>query len=156
MPRTLEDFAVGDRFTSDGVSVTAADIVAFAASFDPQPFHTDPDGGARSLFGGHVASGWHTAGLTMRMMVGCGIDIAGGMIGRRVESLEWPRPTYPGDVLSVELEVLDVSASPKSPLRGRIRGRSITRNQKGEVVQDMVCVLVVPTKEGWAALQEQA
>lgn len=151
MPRTLEDFSVGAVFETQEATVTAADIVAFAASFDPQPFHTDPDAAQDSLFGTLVASGWHTAAVTMRLMVDSGADIAGGMIGRRVERIEWPRPTYPGDRLRVRMTVLSVSPNPKTPDRGRIAVESVTVNQTGETVQTMVSTIIVPTRAGVAA-----
>src|SRR5260370_42451304 len=111
-------------------------IKAFAAEFDPQPFHLDQDAARASLFGGLVASGWHTAALTMRLLVGGELRIAGGLIGLGAEELRWPRPVRPGDVLRVESEVLSLRPSQSRADGGVVRGRSTTRNQ--EVLPGMV------------------
>jgi len=105
----LEDLHVGQRFESATLAVTADEIKAFARQFDPQPFHLDEDAAARSLLGGLAASGWHTAALTMRLLVGGGAPIAGGVIGAGVE-VRWPRPVRPGDELEVVSEVLEITA----------------------------------------------
>jgi acyl dehydratase len=120
----LEDFVVGARFTSGTHTLDADQIKTFARQFDPQPFHLDEEAARHSFFGGLVASGWHTAAIT------------GGLIGAGGE-LTWPHPTRPGDTLTVESEVLAVTPSRSRPERGMITLRSRTRNQKGEVVQDM-------------------
>src|SRR5438552_3575897 len=104
----LEDFEVGDRFTSATTTVSEADIVAFGKQFDPQPFHTDPVAARTSIFGGLAASGWHTAALTMRMFVDSDFKPVGGLLGAGIELLEWPRPVRAGDVLHVEAEVVGV------------------------------------------------
>jgi acyl dehydratase len=97
--RFFEDFKVGDRFHSGEALVTAERIKSFAAEFDPQPFHLDEDAAKSSLFAGLAASGWHTAALTMRLIVDSDLKPAGGTIGARREELRWPRPVRPGDVL---------------------------------------------------------
>lgn len=129
----LEDLHVGQTFVSDPVTVTADQIKAFAAEFDPQPFHLDEAAAGDSLFGGLAASGWHTAALTMRMLVQC-FPLAGGLVGAGGETT-WPRPTRPGDTLRVHVEVLEITPSRSRPDRGMIRTRSETRNQNGEAVQ---------------------
>src|SRR5687767_131848 len=145
--RYLDDFAPGQRFESGTLTLSADDIMAFARSFDPQPFHTDPDAARDTLFGGLAASGWHTAAATMRLLVDSGFgDIAGGMIGRGIEALGWPRPVRPGDTLRVLSEILDVRRSASRPDRGTVRMKSETRNQHGEVVQDMIATLMVPAR----------
>jgi len=138
----LEDFAVGQRFTSATHTLDADQIKAFATRFDPQPFHTDETAAATSFFHGLAASGWHTAAITMSLLVQSGMPIAGGLIGAGAE-IEWPRPVRPGDVLDVESEILAVVASRSRPERGLITVKSLTRNQKMEVVQVMTCKLVV-------------
>ena len=102
-PLYFEDLAVGQTFGTGTVTVEPEMIKAFAAEFDPQPFHLDEDAARGSLFGGLVASGWHTAALTMRLLVGGELQIVGGLIGMGVEELRWPRPVHPGDVLRVEI-----------------------------------------------------
>jgi acyl dehydratase len=141
----LEDLAVGQRFTSETLTVDAAAIKAFAADYDPQPFHLDETAAKASLFGGLAASGWHTAALTMRLLVRSGLPIAGGIIGGGGE-IGWPRPTRPGDVLQVETEVLEILPSKSRPERGMIVMRSRTLNQQGEPVQVMTMKVIVPRR----------
>lgn len=144
-PYYLEDLRPGQRFRSTEIEVSAQRILAFAREFDPQPFHLDEAAATASLFGGLAASGWHTAALTMRLLVGGGAPIAGGIIGAGAE-IAWPKPTRPGDLLHVQSEVLEVTPSRSRPERGRVRMRSETRNQHGEVVQTLVATLVVPRR----------
>ena len=138
----LEDFAVGQRFTSGTRTITADEIKAFAVSFDPQPFHTDEVAAEHSFFGGLAASGWHTAAITMSLLVKSGMPIAGGLIGAGGE-IAWPRPTRPGDVLQVESEVLAVTPSRSRPERGMITVKTVTRNQNGEDVQILTSKMLV-------------
>ena len=130
----LEDFAVGQRFVSAAEEINADQIKAFGRRFDPQPFHTDEAAAQSSFFQGLAASGWHTAAVTMSLLVRSGMPIAGGLIGGSCEII-WPRPTRPGDVLQVESEVLAVTPSRSRPERGTITLKSETKNQRGEVVQ---------------------
>jgi len=143
----LEDLAAGQSFSSGSMAVSEAAITAFAAQFDPQPFHLHPEAARSSLFGGLVASGWHTAALTMRLLVDGGAPIAGGVVGAGVE-LSWPRPVRPGDVLTVQSEVLEVKPSASRPDRGIVTLRSQTLNQEGEPVQILTSRLVVPRRPG--------
>lgn len=143
--RYLEDLQPGDRFTSAGHELDEAQIKTFAAQFDPQPFHLDHDAATGTLFGGLAASGWHTAAITMRLLVDGGLPLAGGIIGAGGE-ISWPRPTRPGDVLQVHSEVLSVTPSRSRPERGMVVVRSETRNQHGDVLQHSVYKLVVPRR----------
>jgi len=138
----LEDFAVGCRFTSAAHTLDAEQIKAFARQFDPQSFHLDEKAAEKTFFHGLAASGWHTASITMSLLVKSGMPIAGGLIGAGGE-LKWPRPTRPGDTLTVESEVLAVTPSRSRPERGMITVHSLTRNQRGEVVQDMTTKMLV-------------
>jgi acyl dehydratase len=138
----LEDFTVGRRFMSTAHTLDAQQIKAFARQFDPQPFHLDEDAAKNTFFHGLAASGWHTAAITMSLLVKSGMPIAGGLIGAGGE-LTWPRPVRPGDTLTVESEVLAVTPSRSKPERGMITVRSITRNQNGEPVQDMTTKMLV-------------
>jgi acyl dehydratase len=137
----LEDLHEGQRFVSAGHTVTVAEIKAFAAAYDPQPFHLDEAAAEASFFGGLAASGWHTASLTMRMIVGS-LPIAGGVIGAGGE-LSWPRPTRPGDVLHVECTVEKITASRSRPDRGVVVMRCETLNQDGALAQLFVVNLLV-------------
>jgi acyl dehydratase len=130
----LEDFAVGQRFVSATHALDEAQIKAFALQFDPQVFHLDTEAAKATFFGGLAASGWHTAAITMSLLVKSGMPIAGGLIGAGCE-LSWPRPTRPGDILQVTSEVLEVSPSRSRPERGMITLKSETRNQHGAVLQ---------------------
>lgn len=120
---------------SKSVSVSETEIIAFATQFDPQPFHTDPVAAKDTVFGGLVASGWHTAALTMRLFVESDLDPAGGLVGAGAEVLDWPRPVRPGDTLHVEVEVLSVRESKTRPTQGMIVVRAVTVNQNGDPVQ---------------------
>ncbi len=140
----LEDIAIGHNFGSGTVEVDTDEIKAFAAEFDPQPFHLDES--TASMFGGLVASGWHTAALTMRLLVDGEFQVAGGLIGLGVEELRWPRPVRPGDILGVVSEVLDIRPSKSQPDRGIVRIRNTTRNQRGEPVMIQVATILVPRR----------
>ena len=141
----LEDFHVGQRSTSATHVMDAEEIKAFARQFDPQPFHLDEAAAKETFFGGLVASGWHTAAVTMRLQVESGLPIAGGMIGIGGE-MSWPRPTRPGDILRVVSEILEITPSRSRPDRGTVRVRSETRNQRDEVVQILDARLWVPRR----------
>lgn len=140
----LEDLAPGRRFVGDGREITAAAIKAFAAAFDPQPFHLDEAAAEAGFFAGLAASGWHTAAFTMRLLVDT-VPIAGGLIGAG-GALAWPRPTRPGDVLHVECTVESVTPSRSRPDRGSIMLRIETVNQRGEPVQILTARMVVPRR----------
>ncbi len=141
----LDDLAVGQRFSSRSHTLDEAQIKAFAAQFDPQPFHLDGQAAKVTLFGGLAASGWHTAAITMKLLVESGLPLSGGIIGSGGE-ISWPKPTRPGDTLHVVSEIEQVTPSRSRPDRGMIRVRSETRNQHGEVVQVLVAKLVVPRR----------
>jgi acyl dehydratase len=141
--RFFEDFAVGLEFRSGTATVTTGGIKAFAAEFDPQPFHLDENAAERSLFAGLAASGWHTAAISMRLFVESDLRPAGGTIGAGVEDLRWPRPVRPGDVLHLAGEVIDVRASRSRPELGIVKLRATAYNQRGEPVQIWTPVLMV-------------
>ncbi len=141
----LDDLHVGQRFASGTQLVDAAQITAFALQFDPQPFHLDHAAAKDTLFAGLAASGWHTAAITMRLLVDTGLPLAGGIIGAGGE-LSWPRPTRPGDVLRVESEVLEITPSRSRPERGTATVQSLTLNQRDEVVQKLIARLIVPRR----------
>lgn len=147
----LEDYTTGMRYEAGPIAVDRDELIAFAKRYDPQPFHTDPVAAEGTLFGGLAASGWMTASLTMRMLVDSGKSPAGGFIARQVETMEWPRPVRPGDILSAVSEVLEVIPSRSKPDRGMIKVRTDTLNQKGELVQRMAALLVVPRRKPEAA-----
>ena len=141
----LEDLTVGQRFVSGTHTMDAVEITRFAAQYDPQPFHLDDEAARATLFGGLVASGWHTDGITMRLIVAGGLPIAGGIIGTGGELL-WTKPVRPGDMLHVECEVLEIVPSRSKPDRGTVVVRCVTRNQHGDMVQSFTPKLVVPRR----------
>jgi len=141
----LDDLSVGQRFVSGSHTIDEAQIKTFARQFDPQPFHLDDAQARGTMFAGLAASGWHTAAITMRLMVDGGAPIAGGIIGAGGE-ISWPQPTRPGDTLCVVSEVMAVTPSRSRPDRGIVTVRSETRNQRDEVVQILVAKLVVPRR----------
>ncbi len=142
----LDDLSVGDRFTSGEYALDAEKIKAFALQFDPQPFHTDEEAAKRTFFGGLAASGWHTAAVTMRLLVDSGIPLADGIIGSGGDEIRWPQPTRPGDVLHVVSEIVEIVPSRSKPGRAMVRVRCETRNQRGEVLQHFSPKLVVMKK----------
>jgi acyl dehydratase len=142
--RYLEDYAVGQTFGSGRLRIDAGQIREFAAAFDPQPFHLDERAARDSIFRGLAASGWHTAAVTMRLLVESDLRPAGGIIGAGFDEFRWPKPVRPGDELRLESEVVDVRASKSRPAQGIVKVRTTTLNQHNEAVQVLVANLVVP------------
>ena len=145
-PCYLEDLAVGDRYAGGTATVDLAAIKAFAAAFDPQPFHLDEEAAKASIFGRLVASGWHTMAVTMRLLVEGQLRSLWGLVGLGADELRWPRPVVPGDVLSVEWEVLEVRPSASKPDRGTARLGVTTRNQRSETVLTLVTTILLPRR----------
>ena len=150
VPRSLryfEDFTVGQKFGGAGrLRVDAERIKSFAAEFDPQPFHLDDTAAQGSIFRGLAASGWHTAAMTMKLLVASDLQPAGGIVGAGFDEFRWPLPVRPGDELHIESEILEVRASKSRPDLGLVKVRTTTYNQKNEAVQVNVGNLVVPRR----------
>jgi acyl dehydratase len=145
--RYLEDFSVGQKFGGAlRIRVDEERVKSFAAEFDPQPFHLDDQAARNSIFRGLAASGWHTAAMTMRLLVASDVKPAGGIVGAGFDEFKWPRPVRPGDELSIEAEVLEVRPSKSRPDQGMVKLRTTTLNQNGEPVQISVGNLVVPRR----------
>lgn len=139
----FDDLKAGDTFRSTVThAVTVDDIRRFATEFDPQPFHLDDAAARQTMFGGLAASGWHTAAITMRLLVTGGPRLANGILGAGGE-IEWKTPTRPGDVLRVDSEIVELIASRSRPDRGIVVMRCRTVNQRGEVVQTLTAKLMV-------------
>ena len=130
----LDDMSVGMKFSSGTYLMDEAGIKAFAEQFDPQPFHLDEAAAQASVFKGLSASGWHTAAVSMRLLILGGLPFASGAVGLGGE-IEWPRPTRPGDVLHVESEIVEIIPSRSKPQQGIVRVRNTTLNQNNEPVQ---------------------
>jgi acyl dehydratase len=143
MTRYLEDFEPGQKFASGRLRVEPARIKSFAADFDPQPFHLSEERARDTFFKGLAASGWHTAAMTMRLLVESELEPAGGIIGAGFDEFRWPRPVRPHDELHLEIEVLEVRASKSRTDQGLIKVRTTTLNQNGEPVQVTVGNLIV-------------
>ena len=146
LERYFEDYAVGQKFGTGTVTVTAERIKSFAREFDPQPFHTDEEAARDTFFGGLVASGWHTAAMSMRLFVESDITPVGGSIGAGGSDLSWPRPTRPGDVLRAESEVIELRPSKSRREIGIMKVKLTTYNQNNEVVQIAHPTMIVPRR----------
>jgi acyl dehydratase len=142
----LEDFAVGQTFRSRRLQIDKDRIKAFAAEFDPQPFHVDEEAARNTIFGGLAVSGWYTAAVTMKLLVEGELQPAGGIVGAGFDEFRWPRPVRPGDELRVESEILEVRPSRSRPEQGMIKVRTTTINQNDEAVQILIGNLVVPRR----------
>jgi len=142
----LEDFFVGQVFNSSRIKVEKDEIIEFGKRFDPQPYHVDEVAARDTVFRGLAASGWHTAAMTMRILVDGDFKPAGGIIGVGFDELSWPRPVRPGDELHAKSEVLDVRPSKSRPDRGLIRVKTTTFNQNDDVVQVYTGNLIVPRR----------
>ena len=138
----LEDLQVGQRFTSGTYRMDEARIKAFAAEFDPQPFHLDEAAANASVFQGLAASGWHTAAVAMKLLATGGLSLADGLIGFGGE-FSWPRPTRPGDVLHLETEVVEIRPSRSKPNYGIVTFQNTMLNQNGEPVYLLTAKLLV-------------
>ena len=142
----FEEFEVGQRFVSQGVTVTEASIIDFASRYDPQRFHVDVEAAARTHFGGLIASGFQTLGLSFRMFFELGVIRESGIGAPGVEELRWTAPVRPGDTLHTEAEVLEIRPSRSKPDRGIVRLRYTTLNQRGETVMVVVVPQIVSRK----------
>src|SRR5213076_3484411 len=141
----FDDLKVGDRFRSEPFQVKEKDLIEFAHKFDPQMFHLNRKSAERTIFKGLIASGWYTAAMTMRLFVQT-LNFAEGAIGLGVDELRWPNVVRPGDLLTVETEIVDLRPSRSRPGYGIIRLRNVTTNQRDEVVQTMLASAMLPRR----------
>ena len=147
----FEDLSVGQRFRSGTYAVDADQIKAFARAWDPQPFHLDEKAAARSVFGGLVASGWHTVAITMRLLVTGELRPANGILGLGVEDLRWLKPVRPGDTLRVESEIVEVRPSMSRPDHGVVKIRHTTTDQDEAPVLVLTSIHLVVRSAGAGA-----
>lgn len=134
----FEDFTVGAELTSPGVTITEAQIIDFAMTFDPQPFHVDATAAAASPFGGLIASGFHTAALSFRLFWQTGAITGGSLGSPGLDELRWLKPVRPGDTLHVVAKVLETKRSTSKPDRGVVKMSYTTLNQHGEAVMTLI------------------
>ncbi len=147
-PLAYEDLTVGQRFESEVAPMERDRIVEFAAEFDPQPQHLDEEQARGSHFGTLVASGWHTAALTMRLQIQAFFGhFPGGGMGAQIDRLAWRRPVHPGDALRVVVEVLALRPSRSRPMMGLVTLRTTTINQRQEPVMDMEAAVLLPRRD---------
>lgn len=132
--RYFEDFNVGDAVELGSFSLTAEDIIEFARKYDPQPMHVDPDAARNSIYGGLIASGWHTASSYMRLLVDNVLKGTESIGSPGIDNLRWLKPVRPGDTVRAKLVVLDARASNSRPEWGIVRSRGELVNQDGELV----------------------
>lgn len=148
MARYFEDIEVGRTYEIDGsYEVTEAEIREFAEQYDPQPFHVDEAAAENSIFGSLAASGWHTASMTMRLLVDGFLDPESSMGGEGVEELRWHEPVYPGDTLEIELEILDKRVSESRPEMGHVRMRVVGYNRAEEAVVEWTALAMFRRRE---------
>lgn len=143
MERYFDDFKVGERFRSKGVTLTEAEIINFALAYDPQPFHIDTGAAKKSPFGGLIASGLQTFALGWRMFLQEGLFSACSLGSPGIDELRWTAPVKPGDTLYTEAEVLEVRPSGSKPDRGTLRMGYRIANQQGETVLTMSIVHIL-------------
>jgi acyl dehydratase len=148
--RYFEDMAVGDTDELGSHAITEEEILAFARRYDPQPFHIDPEAARASIFGGLIASGWHTCAIMMRLSVEAARRREAATTGSPgIDSCRWPRPVRPGDVLTARTEVLETWPSRSKPI-GFVRTKIEMTNQRGETVLDLVGISMYRRREGGA------
>jgi len=143
--RYFEDYEPGLAVDCGSVGVDEAGVIAFAKEFDPQPFHIDPS--AAGPFGGLIASGWHTTGLMMRLLVEHFLSAETSLGAAGVDEIRWPRPVRPGDTLHVRATVLESRRSRSKPDRGIIRSLAEVTNQNGETVMRMIAINLVLARD---------
>jgi acyl dehydratase len=145
--RYFEDYVPGAVYEYGYVTVTEADILDFARAFDPQPIHTDPEFAARGPFGGLIASGWHTAGIMMRMLVDHYLSRVASLASPGLDELRWPAPVRPGDSLRLRATVAEARRSRSKPDRGLVRTQSELINQDDEVVLRVTAMNIIRARD---------
>jgi acyl dehydratase len=142
----LDDFTIGETFETQSYTITADESFAFARAYDPQPFHLDAAAAQRAIFGELTCSGWHTAAVTMRLVVESGVMRETGIIGTGIDELRWLAPVKPGDSLQVRGEIVERIPSKRRPDRGTLRVCLETLNQHGVAVMSQIANLIVPAR----------
>jgi acyl dehydratase len=141
--RYFEDYTPGDVYEFGTITVTESEIIEFARQFDPQYFHVHPEKAVESRFGGIIASGWHTAGLAMRLYVDHFLSHVASLASPGVDDLRWPNPVRPGDTLRIRVAILEARLSRSKADRGVVRATIEAINQKDELVLSMVGISII-------------
>jgi acyl dehydratase len=141
--RYFEDYTPGNVYEFGTITVTEPEIIEFASRFDPQYFHIHPQKALRSRFGGIIASGWHTAGLAMRLYVDHFLSHVASLASPGVDEVRWPNPVRPGDTLKVRVTILEARPSRSKQDRGIVRAKIEAINQKDELVLSMVGISII-------------
>jgi acyl dehydratase len=141
--RYFEDYTPGDVYEFGTITVTEPEIIEFARQFDPQYFHVHPEKAVESRFGGIIASGWHTAGLAMRLYVDHFLSHVASLASPGVDDLRWPNPVRPGDTLRIRVAILEARLSRSKADRGVVRATIEAINQKDELVLSMVGISII-------------
>lgn len=136
----FEDFVEGQTVELGAFSLSEEEIIDFASKYDPQPMHIDPEAARQSIYGGLIASGWHTAASYMRLVVDNVLAGSDSIGSPGVDQLRWLKPVRPGDSLTARFHILETRTSNSRPERGIVRSRGELLNQAGDVV--MTCEAV--------------
>lgn len=140
----FEDMTVGQNFEfKDTYKVTKNEIIEFAQKYDPQPFHVDESAAAKTMYGGLIASGWHTCAIAMRLLCDGFMNSSTGIGSPGIDDIRWVRPVRPDDELSASLEILEVIPSRSKPDRGSIRHKMVVTNQNDEVVMTITSITMM-------------
>ncbi len=145
--RCFEDYEIDTVYQFGSVSVDEAEVIDFARRFDPQPFHINPEAAKKTIYGGLIASGWHTAAMMMRLLVDNYLGSVENIGSPGIDELRWTRPVRPGDVLSVRVKVMEASRSRSKPNRGIIQSFIEVINQNEEVVMTVKAINLVQCRE---------
>jgi acyl dehydratase len=143
--RYFEDYVAGNTYSfPQTLAVTEAEIIEFAKKYDPQQKHLDGEAAKQGPYGGLIASGWHTAGLAMRLYVDCFLSGVANSVGSPgVDEIRWPNPVRPGDSIGICVSILETRPSRTKPDRGIVRSRLEATNQKGEIVMSVVIISIL-------------
>ena len=141
--RYFEDYAPGAVVDCGTFTLSEAEIIAFAAQYDPQPFHTDPVAAKDSPFGGVIASGWHSTAMMMRQLVGHFFSPETGLGSPGVDSIRWISPVRPGDTLQVRVTIAEARRSASKPDRGIVKTRTELVNQDGQVAMTVTANSII-------------
>jgi acyl dehydratase len=141
--RYFEDYTPGAVYEYGYITVSEADILDFARAFDPQPIHVDPEFAAQGPFGGLIASGWHTAGIMMRMFADHCLSRVASLASPGIDELRWPAPVRPGDSLRLRATLVEARRSRSKPDRGLVRTKAELINQNDQTVLELTAMNII-------------